>query len=656
MGGANSSIEEPEQARINELDSAPSVHFDSNSHSEGVGLKDMNQTAVFHSFSRNKLAFLNLPVRKDTKESIFGIKVKVKIEEAEAILGYSNEAFTNLDQLDLAANRNLCFLAINSGRVCVNGRQIPDTFPKCTSSGVIYFEFDTDGGVLTVTVTDEGRLPETKKITLPSMPEELWPLVGVIKTSQQQASFSIEHCKSVSSLRFEQSYGSVQLSSNGREVSRGEADRGNSFALVNRILQAGQHSWTLRVKRDCGASLCLGVAKHPFSISDEYRRNPMEHLYSHRGLYLWRSYKGLLYRDGVQQRNAFEALGWAEGSDVVVQIQLDLTAGTMEIIKNGKSLGVAFNDLHGPLQPIVAFYAGYKKSVELVDYSSTSEKGSIIQAPKPTPIPRSSLVPAFDAATKFGDLELSGDCRTITRNESQTGNSYCLLNRCCKDPGLYSWSFLIESDVGASTCLGVALKPVTVGPNSKIYSCKSMYLCRSYQGLLYLGGNELTPKTFREFWRNGTTVDLTLAVNGDSAMLQYTIDGVNQGVAFCNVPVPAFPVVAFYAGMKKQVRLLHFEYTEEKHSIIAAMNDLSGSDTETAALKSSASSVLSPLFNKTECTHYNLCMHCNAVGMNVVALPCKHAIFCADHITTDGSLHCLVCDERITGVWNIIDV
>ena len=177
-----------------------------------------------------------------------------------------------------------------------------------------------------------------------------------------------------------------------------------------------------------------------------------------------------------------------------------------------------------------------------------------------------------------------------------------------------------------------------------------MYLYRSFQGMLYAQGRELQ-KRVSEFWSNGTLVELILdLVNG---VLQFVVDGEDQGVAFCNLTGTFYPIVAFYAGMEKKVSLQHFEQTEPSPKLVKKqqdLNDLNKSDEE-AETKSQASQL--PLRLQSTDIKLDSCMVCGVKDSNVASLPCKHAIFCAAHVVTNGSQRCLVCDQPIKGVWNL---
>ena len=116
---------------------------------------------------------------------------------------------------------------------------------------------------------------------------------------------------------------------------------------------------------DFGASLCLGLARYPFKLSEEYIKDHLKHIYRHPGLILYRSYRGLLYRDGKQQDQSLDTLGWQHGTSVVMEFIFDASKGTLEVIRNGRSMGTAFEILTGIFQPVVCYYAAYEKEVNI---------------------------------------------------------------------------------------------------------------------------------------------------------------------------------------------------------------------------------------------------------------------------------------------------
>ena len=359
-------------------------------------------------------------------------------------------------------------------------------------------------------------------------------------------------------------------------------------------------------------------------------------------------------------------------------------------------MGVAFRNIKGPVCPAVVFYASYVKEVQIVSYrkgvdvllsqSETNSNRPVSPIPNPVPDPVQSCNPnsnspptrrpttrstsnpdttsvythkfyvnpvqslpistcrtTFDVDSKRGPVTVTEDKLTLIRTSEMKGNAYCLLNEVCTR-GVYRWSFRVDTDRGASTCIGITTEPVDMCNPLFIFHSKSMLLCRSFQGSLYFQGRELE-KNFNEFWFDGSEVELTLDL--DNFVLQYSIDGVDQGIAFCSCRGRYRPVVAFYAEMDKKITLLKFEQITVNQrprqvSLSEGINDLS------VAMDSPMKEKEPPLKPSEQS---NLCIICSVKDNNVQILPCKHAVYCPVHAETEET--CVVCGVTITGVWNV---
>ena len=190
-----------------------------------------------------------------------------------------------------------------------------------------------------------------------------WPILGAISVGLKPVEFELlnetatlsELHDITTSVRFTIAGGKMNVSTDGRAISRSSSMQGNSVALLNQVIREGSRYWKLRVMCDFGASIGTGLATHNFQVSEKYLRDHLKHIYHHKGLVLWRSYRGILYKHGRQQPQSIEPLGWQNNCPVIVEFILDMSKGTLEIIKNGKALGVAFTDIRGPVQPAIAF-------------------------------------------------------------------------------------------------------------------------------------------------------------------------------------------------------------------------------------------------------------------------------------------------------------
>ena len=86
--------------------------------------------------------------------------------------------------------------------------------------------------------------------------------------------------------------------------------QGNGCALLPIKLMSGVNLWGFLVRCDFGASLCMGLARYPFMLSEDYLKDHVKHIYRHPGLLVYRSYHGLLYQDGKQLSESLDLLGW----------------------------------------------------------------------------------------------------------------------------------------------------------------------------------------------------------------------------------------------------------------------------------------------------------------------------------------------------------
>ena len=645
-----------------------STRFHALSHSTSVEIKEQTQVAVFPPCSQNKIASFSRQLSRATRARCFSLQLRIYFEmDCTPVLGFAL-TLGNCDNLILNENTNFSLWDLKNGCLILHGGGgTVQYLPKCVDGSVIKCTLNMGSGSVTFTVCNPGREAETKEATLPSMPAEVWPFVGVVRSGSSQVSFHIMHydqgtegLHDISSQVYfdaQSVCGVMKVSPHGKVVSRDSAEQGNGCAFINRVISSGLHRWSMKITCDFGASLCLGVAKHPFSLSDEYLHDPMKHVFRHTGLWVWRSYRGLLYVDGQQQQHSLEPLGWQHNSTVTVELVLNMTERTLGIIRNGKSLGIAFRDLPGTVQPVVAFYAAYEKRVELLQYftsenlSTSPRYNTSLLARSVSESPQLPMKVTFDPTTKVGGVEISSDLMTLHRDKSQSGNSYCLLNVNCT-AGQYNISFVIESDQGASTCIGLAREGLILPKQGNIYSSPNLYLYRSFQGMLYMEGKELAQK-YEEFWMVGTLVGLTVDVNGGEAVVKLAVNGKEQGVAFSGIRAPLRPIVCYYASMEKRVTLIHFEH--KPHSIQQRMV-MQHSQPELNNLDAvSSTSSLCPLPIMARCSdaspYYGTCMICDREN-RVIAYPCKHTPLCAEHILEMKK--CLICDQPVTSVWNIL--
>ena len=660
------------------LGGIPPQHFHGEYCSPKVQYSDLNQRAAFPQHSSNKIAYLSTPVSRETRQRIFILKLSVSFgRDSFPVVGFGSK-LDECDRILLTNNHNLYLWNISTGDLIERGTLSSNTkLPQCKDGDTLHCTLDMGSCTVAFTVYRRGRESVIQELELPGLPEKLWPLVGVLRTGQtpvvfhllwfDQAEGSMDHMQDLSTkVRFDDQTvsGHLDISKNGKVVSRGSTVQGNSCVLINQVMTSGVHYWRLRVICDFGASLCVGIAQVPFELSPVYLNDPLKHIYRHDRIMVWRSYRGLLYDNGVQQDLTLEPIGWQHNSTVDIALRVDFSTRTLEILRNEKSLGVAFRNVSGPVQPILGFYAGYEKRVELLEYHTSqsdpippivhelhtrSVEGKGIKEIMPVADTR-TVAPSFDPDAKYGEIQISDDHMTVYRNKNQVGNAYCLLNMDCMS-GLYHWAFIVEMDQGASSCTGVAKQPIDMSGVANIYECKQMYLYRSFQGMLYHNGREL-PKRFEESWMSGSLVELTLDIEGNEGVLQYTINGQDQGVAFGSIQPPVTPLVGFYAGMEKRITLIHFSHKEKVPKLSPTVKYPGLNDVSSTASTASQDALPILATHSDADQYYGECMMCGSENKNVIAIPCRHAVLCADHLHIGND--CLICQEKIQGVWNIL--
>ncbi len=590
------------------------------------------------------------------------------------------------------------YINISLGRIVCDNTVIHDNNNIAHSNigGEVTCCIDMLKNIVQYSVTNPGHHPSTitqLSLGTADLPQEIQPMVGVLSTGKDGVTIAIvspgqpvSNLSSLNGVRFDGSsaFGPVEISANGLIVKRGSNDC-NCCVAMNQVMRIGIHRWTLKVLTDCGSSICLGLVRHPLNISHEYTNAHMQ-LYLHHDLIMWRSYRGYLYANGQKLDNSLEPIGWSQCVPVVVEFVLNLDSGELEIIRNGISMGLAFKSIKGPVCPAVVFYANYEKAIEIIDYRSeenTPSSPRVVPNPQrttpessphlpttrsnssPNPIHYSPLAPMtptqslpmtiyrrqpsviFDHYSKCGQLIVSEDGLTLTRTSDMSGNAYCLLNIVC-DRGVYRWSFRIEADHGSSTCIGITAEPVNMIHSSKhVYFSESMFLCRSYRGSLFSNGKEM-PKSFAEFWKNGSEVELTLDLENN--VLHYSINNADQGVAFCGLSNAYHyrPVVAFYAKMDKKISLLKFEHLLPQSKQVNLSNDINNLSIEMEAATKIEDSEATPNMIGEQSA---MCMVCSVKDNNVAILPCGHIVYCPIHAETAGC--CIVCGVKISGMWNV---
>lgn len=634
----------------------------------GIELHDNNYCALFPPNSNNKIAFIQYSLSSDY--ITYKVQLDYKVSVSEPVIGLASSDAVDYSNINFESNEVLPVVwLIRHQQLLVKGKLALLHMPYCSSGAIIEIVIDK-GFDASFMVCNPGEKMESVRLSIPSLPMFVFPFVGAIKTSSKFITFQLIESSSkdipkqmsdvTKDVYVDKIFGNMHYSRDSQRFTRTSTEQGNSCALLSSKITKGQHRWTMRIICDFGASLCIGLARYPFKLSEDYIRDPLKHIYRHPGLLLYRSYRGLLYMDGRQLERSLQPLGWQHNSTVLLTIEVNMDIGTIEVFRNGKSIGIAFSDISGPLQPVVCFYASYEKELQFVSYESTETSATVPPQPRITEVCQSA--PAtdiphkiyFDQKLKYGSLTLSSDLTSISRDKSQSGNAYCLMNIVCKAVGVYCFSFVVETDQGASVCIGVtdvvsptAIKKVEIG---NIYLSPSFYLYRSFQGMLYIKGRELT-KRFDEFWMSGTLVEMTIDIASNEAIVQYTVNGKDQGVAFAGLKPPLQPLIAIYAGMEKRITLIHFEHIPKLSSpqpvTTSAYNDVDTSATHASRIR--LPTVATP--RDAEQPSSRECMVCGRPA-DTILLPCQHSMLCSeDSLRTS---HCIICNQAISGFWNIL--
>ncbi len=653
----------------------PTISFDKSRCSNGVQFKAALFSVLLLAQTTNSVVFLT--------DSLFGKRTQLKFEfttlygpQAEIVVGIFHVP-PHLDDLWLKENPDVSFIDLVSGSLYFRGKKVRQDLPQIKTGAIVTVEFSlTSRSVLTVQnpgepfVKSSFDIPEINATDLDNV------FAGALQTGRKYIQIDLTNdvtanqiptteSKKDNDVNFDRYQGVIEVSKDGKFLSRNATQQGNGYALLNKLLKRGIHKIKFSVQSDFGASLCIGVARHPFRLSEDYIKDVMKHIYRHPGLMLWRSYRGLLYCDGKQLEKATGALGWQHGGSIVIELVVNMEERTIELLKDDVSSGIIFTDIPEVVQPVVCFYASYEKAVRLISYESTEltprKMSSITQQRDHLPTPDKVH---FDPQGKSGLITLTHNRMTVCREKNQGGNSLCLLNVTCDKNSLHRFSFIIEMDQGASVCVGVtnALNPKDIRINGigNIFSSPDIYVFRSFQGMLYNKGTEL-PKHLEEFWMTGSLLEMTIDVNESQATIQYAINGNDQGIAFSGISTPLKPLVAFYAGMEKRVTLIHYEATPRARSVSAEQYDTvyeTGTPNRFTRLQSAVQpdgeSKESVINYKTFVIDPKIkCENCQD-PVDCVALPCGHKHFCAKHLCERGNCPCGIHKHKPFNMWNLL--
>lgn len=546
---------------------------------------------------------------------------------------------------DILREQDTYLWEIIHGDVYFSGTKQHATTTQCRNASMFEMTLDMENNKLICRVTGDVRVTD---LQTPNLPEQLWVIVGCYTETIPFTCELVNFKQSRPSLPsildqvcFDQrsSYGPLDLNTVHKRNVRRDDITSNCYILLNQIIKDGKHAITFKIIKDTGASLCIGLTSLGFTLPESVMFDRTHPIYVIKGLTLWRSYRGLIYINGVEQKRSFPLNEYKDDQfPITIEFYLDCSTGKAEIYKNSRSLGVVFEDICLPVQPIVAFYAGYEKEIEIIDYCCSIPRKIATQE-------QSEQTASF--IRQQGDLTITNEGQTLERSVGHSGNSYATLNITCIS-GVYTFTFAIELDDGASTVIGIAGEHLgTVKKDSKIYLERWTCAYRSYKGLLYVYGRE-QQKRFEPFWETSTLIQMI--INMDRRIVEFEINGAPQGVAFTDIPKPTIPFVGFYAEHCKSLSLLHFAHSKSvllessTTSVQIQMNDLNLADKKSrqySLLNADASGMLV----------LNDCLVCGKQNKNVVYMPCMHGVHCPSDATIFQ--RCPLCEQEVTGLYNI---
>ncbi len=622
-----------------------------------------------------------------TRKESYSIKLKIEPEPRRR-----NQFLDISIVIGLAFNREqsgglqnvFSFWNITQGKVHLPEGSIISV-EKVKIDGEVVIHFIPGAAKVTLTITNPKEKAIRREVNILSkIPTTLHPFVGLLEENlTPPVTVSILDVVATnenditSQVSFTKTFGIVQVVNSDKTIiEREQHQQGNGCALLPiKITKGEHHRWILLVHSDYGASVCVGLARYPFKMLDEYNLDQLKHIYKHPGLAVYRSYRGYLYKDGKEMSYSLEPLNWSQEHQHSIQLELIFDGDRLEILKNGRNMGTAFEGLTGSYQPIVAFYAAYSKRVELKNYYTAASLCDVLvltsplssletDGAAPTSKERARIIHydefCFDSATLFGKVSLTEDKKTIFRSSSQSGNAFCFCNIKCSQNGLYRFSFVIEVDQGASTCVGVtnATNKNQVHIPGHLYHSKELYLYRSFQGMVYLGGNEQS-RRFEEFWMSGSLVEMEVQVKNEDSQVQFKVNGSEQGTVLPGLKTPLSPAVAFYSGMEKRVTFLHFEFqtvSEPHKSVISRDSASSGINDTSSTMTHAPRPPLSAIANLSDAAESSPCCKQCSNSVDIIPLPCKHAFLCSQHLSlalNAPTRRCAHCGSKITQLWNI---
>jgi len=609
-----------------------------------------NGKSVTFAPGGRKLQFATVDFLCDRKAffNVFTSAMVLRIDSLyiypQVFIGISDHDLTGVE--DIMSEPNIFVWEVTRGNVFFNSvKQTVNDISTCHHGNMFELTIDMENKQFTCHVVGDHRVIS---LPVPDLPNKVWFVVacntGVevsceiqnfIQSKPSLPSIISQACFDINSM-----YGPLDLSQGNRTVYRPDVTS-NCYILLNQIFTEGRYCMELKVKKDTGASLCIGLAPPNFTLPRTVMYDRTHPIYVIKGLTLWRSYRGLVYINGVEQKLAFPLQEYKDDRfPITIELFVDCTIGKAALYKNKQFVGIVFENVCPPVQPVIAFYAGYEKEVELVDFSH-SVIYKPIQAIRQDPEDITFI-------HQQGSITITNEGKTVERREEEFGNSFATLSVNCTS-GIYKFTFCIEKDDGASTIIGIAGEQLgTIKRDSKVYLERWACAYRSYQGQIYIYGRQ-QQKRFDQFWESGTLIQMV--VNMDRRVVEFTINEQSQGVAFSGIPKPTIPFVGFYADHAKSLSLLHFAHTDtssmerEVRPLQQEMNNFSIEEKKTTSHSSMLNADTGGMLILKEC------LVCEKPNRNVVYMPCMHGVHCPDDATIFQK--CPLCDQEVTGLYNV---
>lgn len=141
-------------------------------------------------------------------------------------------------------------------------------------------------------------------------------------------------------------------------------------------------------------------------------------------------------------------------------------------------------------------------------------------------------------------LQISNRDKTV---ESQgSSNAHAILNQCFTNPGVYYWTFSLDTDVlnDEMTCFGAA--DTNNISNSSYENSPNLYMYRAFNGQLYQCGTKKAVLD-KVHPQDKVTVELNLI----SGTISYSVNKQPFKLAFTDIKPPIYPAVCFYGAGKK---------------------------------------------------------------------------------------------------------